>query len=256
MNIHEIARAAGISVRTLHHYDAIGLLRPNDRLDNGYRSYAREDAERLQQILFYRELGFSLAAIRSMLSAPDFDRAAALRAQAEEMERLAGRYRRLAKLARETLTHLEGGIAMSEKDMLAGFDYESMMEHQKKHEGEAEQRWGNTEAYRQSASRAKRYRKEDWERIGARQEENLRDLIACYRGGEPHDGPRAAAVCAKAQSIISENFYDCTDEIFSGLGEMYVADERFTAYYDKHEPGLAAYYSRAIQSYCAHKAKE
>lgn len=256
MNTQAFAKLAGVSLRTLRHYDAIGLLRPCARAENGYRVYGPKDAERFQQILFYRELGFPLDRIREMLDDPGYDRVSALKEQAEELSRLSERYARLSALARETLDNLTGGIPMDEKKLLEGFSYEAAMAHQKKHERETKERWGDTDAYKQSAKRAASYVKEDWERIGARQAANLSELVACFSERVPCESERMQAVCREARQIITDSFYDCTLEIFSGLGAMYVADPRFTEFYDKHAPGLAAYFNEAIQHYCVGAAGE
>lgn len=248
--INKIAQIAGVTLRTLRYYDKIGLLAPSARSVAGYRLYSDEDVEKLQQILFFRELDFSLSRIRQIISNPDFDRRKALTAQVEFLEKRAKRYTMLSELARTTLQNLEGGIKMDNSELFKAFDYDKMMEDQKQYEDEVKERWGDSEAYKISASRTSGYTKKDWEKINAAGEENIRELIACFNEKTAYDDPRMIKVCDNARRHISTYFYPCSLEMFSGLGSMYVADERFTAHYDKFAPGLAAYYNEAIQYYC------
>jgi len=139
---------------------------------------------------------------------------------------------------------------MENKEMFSGFDYEKMMEEQKQYENEVRERWGHSEAYRISKERTEKYTQEDWERISKIQMENLQELCDLYNAGVPHDDSRVQAVVEKAHKFIHDTFYPCNLEMFSGLGNMYVADQRFAAFYEKFAPGLAAYYNEAIQHYC------
>ena len=252
--VNQVAQLAGVTLRTLRYYDKIGLLTPSTRTQAGYRIYSPEDVDRLQQILFFRELDFPLARIIEILNNPAFDRCDALKMQAENLEKRAEKYLKLSQLARETLISLERGNKMAQKDMFKGFDHEKMMEEQKQYETEVKERWGNTEAYRVSKARSANYTKEDWEHISKTQMQNLKDLCDLYNAQVPHDDPRVQDVVDRSRKFISDNFYECSLEALSGLGQMYVADERFTEYYEKFAPGLAAYYNDAIQYYCINKA--
>ncbi len=251
--VNQVAQLAGVTLRTLRYYDKIGLLTPYARTEAGYRIYSPEDVEKLQQILFFRELDFPLARIREILNNPSFDRRDALRMQADYLEKRAARYLNLSQLARETLKNLEGGNKMAKKDMFAGFDYDQMLEEQKQYEDEVKERWGKTDAYKESMAKTAKYTKEDWERINGAQMQNLKDLCDLYNAKVSHDDLQVQEVVGRSRKFISDNFYQCSVEVFSGLGQMYVTDERFTAYYDKYAPGLAAYYNDAIQYYCAGK---
>lgn len=252
--INQIAGLAGITIKTLRHYDKLGLLVPTGRSEAGYRLYSEENVEKLQQILFFRELDFPLARIKEIMGDPAFDRKHALEMQIEFLDERAKRYKKLSGLAKRTLNDLEGEKKMKKEELFEGFDYDKMMEDQKKYEPEVKERWGETDAYKVSKQRTDKYTKEDWERIQAESLGTLQELIACFREKEPVDGERMMAVCEAFRNHITKNFYPCTLEIFSGLGNMYVADERFTEFYDKHETGLAAYYNEAIQNYCITKA--
>ncbi|HEX2947021.1 MAG TPA: MerR family transcriptional regulator [Clostridia bacterium] len=252
--INKIAQTAGVTLRTLRYYDRIGLLVPSGRTEAGYRLYSDEDIERLQQILFFRELDFSLDKIDQLLRDPVFDRKEALKMQIRFLEKRAERYLNLTELAKETLRNLEGGKKVDKNEMFKAFDYDKMMEEQKQYEDEVKERWGSTEAYRISKELTSKYSREDWERINAESEENLKEMINCFTSGIPCDDSRMMAVCDKARAHMSKYFYPCSLEMYSGLGNMYIADERFTAYYDKFASGLAAYYNEAIQHYCITRA--
>ena len=175
--VNQVAQLAGVTIRTLRYYDKIGLLIPSARTEAGYRIYSEGDLERLQQILFFRELDFSLTKIEEILNNPAFDRRGALKMQAEFLEKRADRYLKLARLAQDTLISLEGGTKMENKDLFKGFDYDQMMAHQKQYEQEVEERWGQTDAYKVSKERTSKYTKEDWERINGLQMENLRGFF-------------------------------------------------------------------------------
>ncbi|MEN6316810.1 MAG: MerR family transcriptional regulator [Clostridiaceae bacterium] len=248
--INKIAQLAGVTLRTLRYYDKIGLLVPSAKSEAGYRFYSDEDIERLQQILFFRELDFPLARIRQIIGNPGFDRKEALAMQIDFLENRAEHYLKLAEMAKTTLLNLKGGIRMENKELFKAFDYDKMMEHQKKYADEVKERWGNTDAYKISTRRASNYTKEDWAKIQAEGDESLREMIACFNEKVPYDDPRMMEVCDKARRHISTYFYPCSLEIFSNLGCMYAADERFTVYYDRFAPGLASYYNEAIQHYC------
>ena len=248
--INKIAQMAGVTLRTLRYYDKIGLLAPTARSEAGYRLYSDEDAGRLQQILFFRELDFPLVKILQIMGNPDFDRKKALAMQIEFLEKRAARYEKLSKMARHTLQNLEGGIKMENREMFKAFDYDKMVEDQKQYEDEVKARWGSTDAYRISAERTSKYTKADWEKINAESEVYMKELIFCFNERVSYADPRMMAVCEAARGHMSKYFYPCSLEAYSNLGSMYIADERFTAYYDKFAPGLAAYYNEAIQHYC------
>lgn len=237
--IGEVAELAGVSVRTLRHYDELGLLRPSGRSDGGYRLYERADVERLREILVWRQLGFPLAEIRAMLDDPRHDRLTAIRRQRD----LAGREReRLTAVIGALDAALEAhdnGTDPEERVMFEGFDHE-------RYEEEARERWGHTDAYAESARRTARYGEERWRVIKAEGDEIVREFAALMGDGEPAAGPRARATAERHRRHISDWFYPCSPDMHRGLGEMYVQDERFTASYERIAPGLAAHVQRAI----------
>lgn len=252
--INKISKIAGVTLRTLRYYDKIGLLTPSKRTEAGYRIYTDEDIEKLQQILFFKELDFPLSEIVKIMNSPNFDRGKALKIQIKYLENKAKRYKDLSTLAKETLGNLRGGIKMENKDMFKGFDYDKMMEEQKQYEKEVKERWGNTDAYKQSMEKTSKYTKEDWERISETQNNNLKTLCELYNSGVSYDDERVQETVDRARQFITDYFYNCTLEIFSNLGQMYVQDERFTAFYEKYAIGLAEYYNNAIQHYCITKS--
>lgn len=266
----EVARIAGVTIRALRHYDRIGLLVPATRTDAGYRLYTDDDLLTLQLILIFRALDFSLETISRLLQHPAHRRQEALELQAELLEKRAEHFTRLARLARKTLADttddeplsLQGGLLlrdaanemggthMSKEALFDGLEPEQILKDQEQYEQEVQERWGKTEAYRISKKRTARYQKEDWARIQKAAGENLAELVACHAAGVAVEDPRMMAVCDTARAQISEFYYPCSLEIFAGLGQMYVADERFTAFYNQQADGLAEYYSRAIAHYC------
>ncbi|UFU01308.1 MerR family transcriptional regulator [Radiobacillus kanasensis] len=246
--IKEVAELAGVSVRTLHYYDRIGLLKPDVVKDNGYRSYTEEDCARLQQILFFKELGFSLKDIQATIDRPDFDRRKALINHQKLLEEKKHRLDLLLQSVQKTIESLDGGMKMSVEEMFEPFDMKKIEEHQKKYAEETKQKYGETDAYKESARRAKQYTEDDWRQIKEQNDEIYRALILRI-DREPGDSEVQDLIGRYRQSI-TDNFYECTPEIFRGLGELYVSDERFTKNIDQYKEGLAAFMSKAIRIYC------
>jgi DNA-binding transcriptional MerR regulator len=240
----EVAKLAKVSVRTLHHYDELGLLSPSARSEAGYRLYASDDLDRLQQVLFYKELGFGLEEIRDLMADPTFDRREALVAQRELIARRGARLEAILDLIDKTLMSMDGGINMTKEEMFEVFgDFDPTQ-----YEGEVKERWGDTEAYKESARRTKRYTKEDWRRIKDEGATWMERAIELFDQGVIPDDPRATDLAEEARLAIDRNFYPCSHEMHACLGEMYVTDPRFTEYYDKHRAGLAKWFSEAIKA--------
>lgn len=246
--VKEVAKLAGVSVRTLHHYDEIGLLKPEFVTAARYRLYSDADLERLQQILFFKELDFDLQEIGEILSSPGFDRKSALKNHRELLIEKKKRLERIIESVDKTIDSIEGGIEMSKKDMFTGFDMSEIERHKEKYAEETKQRYGDTDAYKESQKRTAKYTKEDWSRIMGRQEEIYKGLAELI-DKDPAD-PQVQELVAQARQHITDSFYSCTPEIFAGLGEMYVNDERFTANIDKYKAGLAVFLRDAIRVYC------
>ncbi|MFF5177634.1 MerR family transcriptional regulator [Micromonospora sp. NPDC000316] len=240
----QVAKVAGVTVRTLHHYDEIGLLSPSGRTPAGYRRYDDADLQRLQLVLYYRELGFPLEQIAEIIDEPAADPAAHLRRQ---HELLTVRIKRL----QEMLAAIE--FAMEASKLNINLTPEERFEvfgdfTPEEHEAEAERRWGDTDAYRESNRRAAGHSKEDWLRIKAENEEWGRQIVAVLTSGAPADSPEAMELAEEHRQIISRWFYECSYEIHTGLADMYLADERFTAHYENIAPGLAEYLNEAIHA--------
>jgi len=244
--IGEVARAAKVSVRALHHYDEIGLVRPSGRSRSGYRLYTGADLERLQQVLFFRELGFRLEDIGPILEDPGFDRKSALLVQRARLAEDAARATALVALIDATLRKMERGEKMGPEEMFEGFD-------PRKHEDEARERWGGTTEYKESARRTKGYTKDDWAALGAESGAITTALAeAMARGVKPGDD-EAMDLAERHRAHIDRWFYPCSSEIHAGLGEMYVSDPRFAIHYDRHAPGLAVFLRDAIRANAARK---
>lgn len=237
MTVGEVARVARVSVRTLHHYDAIGLVSPSRRSTGGYRVYTDEDLATLQQVLFYRELGMPLAEIARVVHDPAFDRHAALLAQRDALRRRIGRLGAIVALIETTLAHEEGALRMTKEDMFEAFgDFDASA-----YEDEVRERWGDSDAYREAARRTSRYTKDDWSRFRAEQDALNARVAALLDAGVPADDPRALEAVEGLRLAIDRWFYTCSRAMHAQLGEMYVADPRFAATYEAIRPGLARY---------------
>jgi len=238
----EVAALARVTVRALHHYDEIGLVSPSGRSEAGYRLYDDSDLARLQQVLFYRELGFALDDIREVMTAPEFNRAAALREQRRLLEEQGDRLQAMIDAVDAAIAAHEGGYAMDEAEMFEVFGGFNPHEF----EPEVRKRWGDTEAYRQSHERARQYGKADWQRIKAEVEEiNEAFVQALDSGAEPTSTP-VTAIAERHRQHIGRWFYECEPEMHRGLGELFVQDERFAATWESLRPGLAEYVSAAF----------
>lgn len=233
--VHEVSQISGVSVRTLHHYDAIGLLRPTAVTEAGYRLYDDTALARLQSILLFRELAFPLKEIKRIMDDPQFDQATALEQQIRLLELQQERLSRLIGLARETMktgvTHMD----------FTAFDNSKL----EQYAAEVKERWGNTDAYQESAQRP-----------AAEQKDAAAGLMAQFarmgrlRTGDPA-GQEAQAAVRELQEFITKHFYTCTPEILAGLGQMYTADDRFRASIDAAGgEGTADFAGKAIAVYC------
>lgn len=240
----EVAALAHVSVRTLHHYDEIGLLVPSGRSDAGYRLYTDDDLDRLQQVLLFKELGFALEEIRDLMDDPDFDRVETLAAQRDLLVEQATRLEAMLGLIDKTIAAQEGGIRMTKEDMFEVFgDFDPA-----EYEDEARERWGETDAYKESARRAARYTKTDWQRFKDESDQINTTIAALMDEGVPTDDPRAMEAVDRHRRQIDEWFYPCSLEMHANLGRMYVADPRFKATYDKIRPGMARFVCDATQA--------
>ncbi len=246
--VKEVADMAGVSVRTLHHYDQIGLLKPESVSPAGYRLYTEKDLERLQQILFFKELGFGLQEAKNILDNPGFDRKQALTAHRELLIKKKARLEKIIASVDETIKSIKGGIQMNNQEMFKVFDMSEIEKHQAKYAAETRQKYGDTDAYKESMQKAAKYTKDDWSRIMSKSNEIYQRIADSMEKG-PSD-PEVQEAVAQWRQHITDNFYNCTLEIFRGLGDLYVDDDRFTANIDKVKPGLAKFLREAMHIYC------
>jgi DNA-binding transcriptional MerR regulator len=240
--VKQLADMAGVSRRTLHYYDEIGLLPPADLAENGYRAYADADLLRLQQILFFRELGFSLKEIGKVIDRPDFDQLQALRDHRGALEKRAQRLDRLIGTIDKTLLFLEGRIIMDKKTIFEGFSEEQ----QKQYEEEARQTY-DPELVDQSVKSWNSYSQAQKEQIGAEGEANYHAMFENMDKG--HDSPEVQATVARWHKHI-EYFYTPTYEILRGLGQLYTDDPRFRKNFEKLSPEFPDFLRKAIEYYC------
>ncbi len=240
LTVHEVSELAGVSVRTLQHYDNIGLLSPTMRTDAGYRLYDEAALEKLQQILLFRELEFPLKEIRGIVEAPDFDRAKALDQQIE-----------LLTLKKE---HLQGLIDLAKRLKKRGgpmmdfkaFDTSKMDEYAARAKAE----WGATPEYKEFEGKNRMRTPNEQNEINV-QMMGLFVEFGAMRDGAP-DAPAAQDQVKKLQAFISEHYYQCSDEVLAGLGQMYGAGGEFTANIDAAAgEGTAVFAAQAIAAYCS-----
>ncbi len=236
MQIKEFADFTGVSVRTLHYYDEIGWLMPAfvDKT-TGYRFYDEKSFLRMQEILFYRELDFSLKRIEEILSSPNYDKSKALNEQ-----------KQLLTLKKERLISAIDGAVKGENVMTA-FDSSEF----EKYKAEAKEKWGKTDAYKEHAERTKNYSKQKWNDLAEGIDHIMAKFAFCMRKDDSPDSTEAQNLVKMLQNHITENYYLCTNEILASLGQMYVADERFTNNIDKHADGTATFICEAIAVYCS-----
>jgi DNA-binding transcriptional MerR regulator len=243
-SVGKVAQMAGVSVKTMHHYDEIGLLSATGRSGAGYRKYEDSDIERLQRILFYRELGFNLREIKTIVDDPDVDSTGHLKSQRRLLTERIERLRKMVAAIDNEMEADKMDIKLTPEERLEIFgdflpeDYEE----------EAKQRWGNTDAYKESQRRVSEYTKDDWLAIKAEQEEVETNFAALFRSGAAPDSEGAMDTAEAHRNHITRWFYECGYEIHTGLGDMYVADERFRANYDKYAPGLSEFIKDAIHA--------
>ena len=239
--VNEVSKLTGISVRTLHYYDQVGLLKPSQVTEAGYRLYDDAALEKLQQIMLYRELEFPLKDIKKIMESSDFDRNQALQQQIEMLN--------LKKEHLENLIQFARGIkALGVRYMdFTVFDTKKLDEYAE----EAKKNWGKTDAYKEYEEKTKGMSKSQQNQMGA----NLMELFVEFgdmvkSGADPADEAVQAQV-KKLQDYITDNFYTCTNEILSGLGKMYACGGDFTANIDKAGgEGTAVFVNQAIEVYC------
>ncbi len=245
--VKQLAKLAGVSVRTLHYYDEIGLLKPSSVGGNGYRHYEEEALLKLQQILFYRELELSLDEIKTVVGRPDFDVMSALQSHREALQGRVKRLKRLLQTVDKTIDHLKGNETMSAKGLFEGFSEEE----QEKYALEAEQMY-DPETVRASNRKWKATPPAQKERILAEGKAIYSDLAKAMPKGAA--SPEVQAVIARWHQNM-QNFWSPNDEQLLGLADLYNDDPRFKANYDKVDPKLAEFMREAVKVYVEERKK-
>lgn len=246
----QVAKLVGLSVRALHYYDQLGLVSPMTRGENNYRYYSPADLLRIKQVIFFRNLGFDLARIKAIMTAPNFDQARALTDQRRYLElELAKTNNQIREI--DQLLGSQKGNNMTNHDIT---DWDSPTDDQlEKFKDEAHKRWGESEAWRQSEQRTRHWTKADYQRIAADGKKLTRQLADAMDYGAT--SPEFQALIVQHKAGI-EVFYDCSDEMYRNLGQLYVDDPRFAAYYNNFRPGLNLVVRDAINYYCDQRAGE
>jgi len=244
LTVGQVADELGVTVRTLHHYDEIGLLSPSGRSRAGYRLYSEADLERLQNVVVYRRLGFGLDEIAKLVDATGADLEDHLRRQrAAVMSRLDEMHDLVTAIDRALEKEMSGiKLTTQEQRELFGESYSE------DDAQEAQERWGDSDAWKQSQQRTSGYSKADWVEITAEMNAVGAALLEAKRSGEPASCEQAMDAAEAHRQHIHRRFYDLTPQFHRNLGDMYVADPRFTRTYEDQEPGLAEYVRDAIHA--------
>lgn len=244
--VKQLAEISGVTVRTLHHYDAINLLKPARYGENNYRYYEEEQALQLQQILFFRELGFSLKEIAKVLSSGSFDRLHALNAHKKALAERVEHLQRLILTVDKTIARLKGEKIMSDKNLYEGLDPQKRAEQKEKllaYYGECAR-----PTIEESMERTKDWKKSDYDRVKREEKEINERLVICLQNGLPADHPDTQAIVEQHYQFIYQ-FYTPNKEMYLGLGKMYVTNPDFRAHYDAFHFELAEYLAKAIEVY-------
>jgi DNA-binding transcriptional MerR regulator len=238
MKVKEVADLVGISVRTLHYYDEIGLLTPEETTESGYRLYSDENLETLQQILFFKELGFPLKKIKEIINSPSFDRHEALVLQRKMLLEKRKRLDKMIATIEKTIQHMKGEIQMTNKEKFEGFDFSH-----NPYEQEARELWGD-EAVDKANAKLGNMTKEEQEAM-TKEMNSIYQKLASLRNGSPESDEAQAAI-KEWYDFLNNNFGNYSLEAFKGLGQMYVDDERFTKNIDQFGEGLAKFMRDAM----------
>ena len=245
--VSQVAALTHLTVRALHHYDEIGLLRPSQRSPAGYRLYDEDDLQRLRKVLLFRELGFSLDAVRGLLDASAAQQRDALIAQRAVIEQERRHAEAVLRAVDATLDSLKEQAPMTTDKLFDDFDRFENGEYAR----EAEQRWGNTDAWKESRRRVQAFTDADRAAIQAEQTAFIADLLAARNAGHAPDSAVAAELAERHRLHIDQRFYPCSHAMQLGLADMYEADARFRDYYDRHGEGLTDYLVAAIRANAA-----
>ncbi|QKG23963.1 MerR family transcriptional regulator [Actinomadura verrucosospora] len=241
LTVGRAAALVGVSVKTLHHWDAVGLVRPGGHTAAGYRVYAADDIARIHRVLVYRELGFPLAEIARILDDPSADARDHLRRQRAELERRAGRLREMARAVDRMLDALDSGLRLTPEEQVEIFGADWRPEWVE----DARDRWGGSAQWTQYAERAAGMTAQDWKDVAARTEAFNADLAAARRAGAVPGSAEANALAERHRALMA-TYFDCTHAMHACLGRMFADDPGFAGYYDAVEPGLALWFRDTI----------
>jgi len=249
--VQKLGQLAGISTRTLRYYDELGLLKPARINSSGYRIYGQPEVDRLQQILFYREMGLSLENIKEILNAPSFDGTTALRAHREKLIEKRQQLDQLIVNVEKTIAANEGRIKMSDREKFAGFKKKLIEDNEKKYGKEVREKYGD-KIVNKSNKKLKNMTQEEYDEITRLGQEVIETLHAAMQTGDPAGEPAQKAADLHRQWL---SFYwdGYTKEAHAGVAQMYVDDERFKAYYDEKQPGSAKFLRDAVHIYTGMK---
>lgn len=247
MTVHEVANLTGITIRTLHYYDEIGLLKPAIVTDSKYRLYTDDDLCRLQEILFFREVGFALKEIKSLLNSPNYNRTKALKQHLAILQAQKERIDALISLVQE---EIKGAAEVS----FAPFSNSKVLELQEKYREEILERWGNTDSFKEYeitfSSKARKMQNEQMEAFYSIAQ-SMFEKLALYEGRSPNC-QEVQEILKEWQDYISAHFYKCDTQMLSYLGQLYVTDERFSDYINRFGTGdLASFLNKAIEVFCS-----
>lgn len=239
MKVKEVAELVGVSVRTLHHYDQIGLLIPKEISDSGYRLYSEENLETLQQILFYRELGFPLKEIKMIINSPSFNRQEALVLQRKMLIQKRNRVDKMVETIDKTIKYMEGEIEMTNKEKFEGINFEN-----NQYEEEARRRWGN-KSVGDMNTKLKKMSKDEQNDLSERWD-MIFNKLASLRN-QPPESQEVQATIKEWYTFLNRNFGKYSLDAFYGLGQLYISDERFAKNIDQYGEGLAKLMSEAMK---------
>lgn len=244
----KLSKMSGVSARTLRYYDEIGLLKPARTASSGYRIYGKDELDTLQQILFYRELGFPLEEIKTLLSASDFDRESAFLSHLSELQQKRERLDTLIGNVTKSIAAMKGEITMSDKEKFEGFKQKLIDENEQKYGAEIREKYGD-HAIDESNARLKGMTQEQYDRGEALRLEYEGALVSAFATGDP-TGELAQKACELHKQWLCVFYPNYSKEYHKGLAEMYVADERFKVNYEKLAPGCTEFFRDAINIYC------
>lgn len=241
-SIGQVAKLARVTVRTLRHYDQTDLLHPSGRSEAGYRSYSGDDIENLQRILCYRQLGFPLDQIKTIIDDPETDPLEHLKRQHALLIERIKELQQMVATVEKIMEARTMGINLEPHEMLEVFgDTDPSIYHE-----EAEQRWGNTDAWAEAQRRVATYRKDDWKRMKVEFTTLMTKFVVAHTDGVELHGLRTMDLAEAHRQYLERWFYPCSYRMHCGLGDLYVNDPRFAAQFDKFTPQLASYLRDAI----------